>query len=104
MKILRNLIAGALLLLAYSVCNSYARSEKDRDALQKTSEAIRAAFARGDVPAIMAYHHPDVIKALSFHKYLTGHDAVALTYLRAVLRSDRRQSGSNSVTSELPVS
>ena len=76
MKILRNPIAGALLLLAYSVCNSYARSEKDRDALQKTSETIRAAFARGDVPAIMAYHHPDVIKALSFHKYLTGHDAV----------------------------
>jgi hypothetical protein len=31
-------------LLAYSVCNSDARSEKDRDALQKTSEAIRAAL------------------------------------------------------------
>jgi len=72
-------------LLAYSVCNSYARSEKDRDALQKTSEAIRGRFCSRDVPAIMAYHHPDVIKALSFQKYLTGHDA---------RRADLRQNAS----------
>ena len=46
----------------------------DRELLQKTSEGIRSAFARGDVATIMAYHHPDVIKALSFRKYLTGRD------------------------------
>lgn len=49
----------------------------DREALQKTSEAIRAAFARGDVNEIMKYHHPEVTKALSFHKFLVGRDAVA---------------------------
>jgi len=34
-------------------------------------------FAQGDVDRIMVYHHPEVIKALSFHKYLVGRDAVA---------------------------
>jgi ketosteroid isomerase-like protein len=46
-------------------------------ALQKTSEAIRAAFAKGDVAAAMEYHHPDVVKALAFNKRLNGRDAVA---------------------------
>jgi hypothetical protein len=39
-------------------------SKADRAAINKTSEAVRAAFARGDVPAILSYHHPDVTKAL----------------------------------------
>ncbi len=38
--------------------------------------AIRDAFARGDIDTIMAYHHPDVIKALGPQKYLVGRDAV----------------------------
>ena len=54
----------------------YAGSQNDRDLLRKTSEAIRAAFALGDIDAIMAYHHPDVIKALSYDKYLFGRKAV----------------------------
>jgi ketosteroid isomerase-like protein len=41
---------------------SYVGTDQDRVALQKTGEAIRAAFARGDIETIMAYHHPDVIK------------------------------------------
>ncbi|MGB9416662.1 MAG: hypothetical protein WCB58_10120 [Acidobacteriaceae bacterium] len=32
--------------------------------------------ARGDLATVMAYHHPDVIKALSFHNYQSGRDAV----------------------------
>jgi ketosteroid isomerase-like protein len=56
--------------------DTYAGSKSDRDALEKTSVAIRDAFARGDIDAIMAYHHPDVIKALSPQKYLVGRDAV----------------------------
>ena len=54
----------------------YAGSNKDRAALAKTSEAIQAAFARGDVPAILAYHHPDVVKALGYDKVLKGREAV----------------------------
>src|ERR1700682_4845781 len=47
-------------------------SKADQAAINKTSEAVRAAFARGDVPAILSYHHPDVTKALAYHKYLVG--------------------------------
>jgi ketosteroid isomerase-like protein len=50
---------------------------KDRAALEQTSLAIRAAFARGDVAGVMAYHHPDVVKALTFHTYQNGADEVA---------------------------
>ncbi|MEP7317982.1 MAG: DUF4440 domain-containing protein, partial [Panacibacter sp.] len=38
--------------------------------------AIRAAFASGDIASIILYHHPDVIKALGYNKYLKGRDAV----------------------------
>lgn len=48
----------------------------DRDSLRKTDDAILAAFARGDVEGIMAYHHPDVAKALTYDKYLIGRDSV----------------------------
>lgn len=77
MKTLRSLAALYLLFMANSVVLTRAESNPDRESLQKTSEAIRTAFAQGDVDRIMAYHHPDVIKALSFHKYLVGRDAVA---------------------------
>lgn len=77
MKTLRSVAALCLLLMAYRVVLTNAESNPDRESLQKTSEAIRAAFAQGDVDRIMAYHHPEVIKALSFHKYLVGRDAIA---------------------------
>ena len=47
-----------------------------REALAETSAAIRAAFARGDVDGIMAYHHRDVVKALSAGALLDGSAAV----------------------------
>jgi ketosteroid isomerase-like protein len=54
----------------------YVRSDTDRNALEKTSEAIRSAFASGDIATIMAYHHPEVVKSLSYGNYLIGRDAV----------------------------
>lgn len=51
-------------------------SRQEQESLRKTGEAIRAAFARGDIDAAMAYHHPDVIKALAPDKYLVGREAV----------------------------
>jgi ketosteroid isomerase-like protein len=59
-----------------STSNAYAGTEQDRAALQKTGEAIRAAFARSDIETIMAYHHPDVIKATTYDRYRVGRDAV----------------------------
>src|SRR5215471_1684958 len=74
MRILGALGALVLLLMAHCLVLTYAESNADRESLQKTGEAIRAAFAQGDVDRIMVYHHPEVIKALSFHKYLVGRD------------------------------
>lgn len=59
-----------------------ADDQADRAAIEKTSEAVRAAFFRGDIPAILSYHHPDVTKALAYNKYLVGRSA-----LEADLRS-----------------
>ena len=49
---------------------------EDRAALDRTGEAIRDAFARGDVAAVMSYHHPDVEKALAWDLYLIGEEEV----------------------------
>jgi ketosteroid isomerase-like protein len=56
--------------------NAYIGSDQDRASLQKTGEAIRAAFARGDIETIMAYHHPDVIKATSYDRYRVSRDEI----------------------------
>jgi ketosteroid isomerase-like protein len=86
MRILRSFAALAFLVLTSFACHTLAGTEKDREALQKTSEAIRAAFARGDVAAVMTYHHPDVIKALGFRKCLTGRDAVEADLRKTLLQ------------------
>ena len=44
----------------------------DKAAIEKTSAAVRAAFARGEILAILSYHHPDVTKALAYNRYLVG--------------------------------
>ena len=69
-------IAISVMAEGCSASNKYGGSNTDRNSLEKTSEAIRAAFARVDVATIMAYHHPDVIKSLSYGNYLIGRDAV----------------------------
>ncbi len=49
----------------------------DLAALRRTSEGIRAAFLRGDVAGVMAYHHSDVRKSLAHDRVLIGGPAVA---------------------------
>lgn len=66
-----------------------ADTDRDRIALESTSEYIRGAFAAGDVATIMLYHHPLVNKALAYQKTLVGRPAVAadleLTFRRSHL-------------------
>jgi ketosteroid isomerase-like protein len=100
MKTFRSLSVLCLLSMAYCVVLIHAESNPDRESLQKTSEAIRTAFAKSDVDTIMAYHHPDVIKALSFHKYLVGRDAVAED-LRQTLQKFKLEFDENRVESLL---
>ena len=50
--------------------------KEDRAALQKTLDGLKLGFARGDLDGVMAYHHPDVVKALAYDKLLVGRDAL----------------------------
>ena len=58
------------------VSGPFAGSPEDRESLKKTGDLIRAAFAKGDLAGILACHHPDVIKALAYNRYLVGIDAL----------------------------
>jgi ketosteroid isomerase-like protein len=100
MRFFRNSTVVALLALVCLARNGCAESDKDRNALEKTGEAIRAAFAGGDVATAMEYHHPDVVKALAFHKYLKGRDAVAAD-LRGTLQHFNLEFVENQVESLL---
>src|SRR5437879_10454197 len=82
----RNLLAIFLIFSIYSNLSYGAELDKDQAAIEKTSLAVRAAFARGDVETIMLYHHPEVNKALAWDKYLVGRDAVAAD-LRATFQN-----------------
>src|SRR5271170_6674783 len=78
----------------------YTGSPEQRVSLKQTGDAIRSAFARGDVPGILAYHHPEVIKALSYQKYLNGIDALRLDLL-ATLQSVQLEFIDNQVENTL---
>jgi len=80
--------------------NPYLGSPEQRASLKLTGDAIRAAFARGDVPGILAYHHPDVIKALSYQNYLNGIEALRLD-LTATLNSAQLEFIDNQVENTL---
>ncbi|WP_433964897.1 YybH family protein [Tunturiibacter gelidiferens] len=56
-------------------------SPDQKESLRKTGAAIRSAFAKGDVDEILAYHHPEVIKALSYQNYIVGIDALRANLL-----------------------
>jgi hypothetical protein len=73
--LLAAVIAAAAAVAGCSGGNKYAGSKGDRESLEKTDEAIHAAFARGDIDTIKADHHPEVIKALQYNKHLVGRDA-----------------------------
>lgn len=69
-------LAVAAIVSGCSAGRVHVQLNTDQSALEKTSEDIRAAFAVGDIVTIMAYHHPDVVKSLSYGNYLIGRDAV----------------------------
>jgi ketosteroid isomerase-like protein len=46
----------------------------DRQSLERTTQAIRDAFGRGDVAAIVALHRPDVVKYFGGANVVTGRE------------------------------
>lgn len=71
-------------------------------ALDETSRGISAAYARGDIDAVMAYHHPDIVKALSYSRMLVGRGAVAADGARS-LKANRTEFVQHDVESLLVV-
>ncbi len=69
-----------LLFLSFSVysqsADQFSGTQAERDSLRNTSIAIRAAFSKGDVDRILAFHHPDVIKAVSYQSYQKGRETL----------------------------
>jgi ketosteroid isomerase-like protein len=66
-----------VILIASSCAGTRSVSSGDTEALYATGFGIRGAYAKGDTAAILRYHHPEVIKALSFTTILKGRKAVA---------------------------
>lgn len=75
---MHKLIQLFLLSLVISGCNSRNAGNitSDRAALEKTTRAIREGFARGDVAAIVALHHPDVVKYFGGTNVVNGRAAL----------------------------
>jgi ketosteroid isomerase-like protein len=48
----------------------------DRAGLLRTTTAIRDAFGRGDIDAILALHHPDVIKYFGGNTVVKGREGL----------------------------
>ena len=73
---MKKLICALLLLFTCSV--SFAQADTptaaDKQGLERTTKAIRDAFARGDVNAIVALHHPDIVKYFGGKNVVTGRD------------------------------
>jgi ketosteroid isomerase-like protein len=90
----------ALLAPTFLAIPSRADSASDRSAIEATGQAIRAAFAAGNVAEVMRYHHPDVRKALSFQNVEVGRDAVAAG-LKDTLRKVHLEFVENNVESLL---
>ncbi|HSZ34885.1 MAG TPA: nuclear transport factor 2 family protein [Puia sp.] len=51
-------------------------SSEDQAAFRKTKEAIREGFAKGDVEAVLALHHPDVMKYFGGKNIVSGREGL----------------------------
>jgi ketosteroid isomerase-like protein len=71
MKIIKFIITAACVALLYRASAQEATADY-RESLSKTKNAIGEAFARGDVQAIVALHHPDVVKYFGGSNVVTG--------------------------------
>jgi ketosteroid isomerase-like protein len=75
MKVINLLIIATCLLSGCSTSPAGV-SESYRQSLLKTTAAIRDAFARGDVAALMALHHPNVVKYFGGDNVVKGRAAL----------------------------
>jgi ketosteroid isomerase-like protein len=76
MKSLTSVLVSSLLLISCATTKNSATGKNDDKAFEKLRSDLLNAFASGDTATIAAYHHPDVVKALAYNKFLVGRTAV----------------------------
>ena len=91
----------ALILFAVScVGQEPGNTTGDRASLERTTQAIRDAFARGDVAAVVALHHPDVVKYFGGANVVSGRAALE-TGLIQMFRNSKMEFLENRVESTM---
>ena len=65
-----------LIAIFFLACESELQKADIRTEILTHGKRIRDAFADGDVEAIKALHHPDVIKALGYNNLQNGREEV----------------------------
>ncbi len=78
MNTIGNIILGISLLFLSGACTIPDKDDSadDRRALRSTTEAIRKGFAKGDVSAVLALHHPDIVKYFGGKNIVTGREGL----------------------------
>jgi len=71
---------------------------EDREGLKRTTTAIRDAFARGDIDAILTLHHPEVVKYFGGTNVMKGREEMR-KQLTSWLRNNRVEFVENTVES-----
>jgi ketosteroid isomerase-like protein len=69
------LLISSFIFLSCSTNKNSFSNEDDINAFKKLRTDLGLAFINGDIQTITSYHHPDVVKALSYNKFLVGRDA-----------------------------
>ena len=77
-----------LLIIIFPSCQEVKEEENAKAQLEATSQAIRAAFAAGDVDEIMKYHHPNVSKVFSYNDSPKSYDEVKKSLLDLTSNND----------------
>jgi len=78
MSMTKGLIICISFLFLSGTCKSQtsAGSAEDQRTLGETREAIWKGFAKGDVTAVLALHHPDVVKYFGGKNIVKGHEGL----------------------------
>lgn len=69
-----------LIIFLFGACCSSPQNNNlaaDKAALEKTKAAFADAFAHGDVNALVALHHPDIVKYFGGNNVVTGRAELA---------------------------
>jgi ketosteroid isomerase-like protein len=89
-----------LILAIFSGCSRCQNNDlaADKAALQKTKAAFASAFAHSDVKALVALHHPDIVKYFGGSNVITGRAELAKG-LTAMFKTSRMELIQNQVES-----